>query len=162
LLLLGVGLMWILLVDQRKGVIAEPMSAGERVGWFFVLVPFCGFLLAKAVTNAYHSRYLIGALPGIAVAMAALVWRRYHARPLVSAGLLVLTAGYGGFLELNAARRVDKIEAFGAAQDRTREMLRIENELWKEGRKYIVLPDQHLLFLEARYYSAHPERYVAL
>jgi hypothetical protein len=162
MLLLGVGIVWILLVDQRKAVMPEPMTPGERVSWFFALIPLLGFLTAKTVTNAYHSRYLIGALPGIAVAVSALVWRRYQAHRLVSAGLLIMVAGYGGFLELNAASRVETIAAFGPAQERTREMLRMEDGLWRDGRKYIVLPDYHLLYLEARYYSSHPERYVLL
>jgi hypothetical protein len=162
LLLMAVALVWILLADRRKVIVPEPMSASERVGWFFVLVPLVGFLLAKVVTNAYHSRYLIGVLPGITVAVAALVWRRYHGHRLISAGLVVLTTAYGGFLELNAARRVHQIDAFGPAEERTKAMIGLEDKLWEEGRKYIVIPDQHLLFLEARYYSAHPERYVLL
>src|SRR5262249_1104702 len=149
MLLLGVGIVWILLVDQRKAVMPEPMAPGERVSWFFALIPLLGFLTAKTVTNPYHSRYLIGALPGIAVAVSALVWRRYQSHRLVSAGLLIMVAGYGGFLELNAASRVETIAAFGPAQERTREMLRMEDGLWRDGRKYIVLPDYHLLYLEA-------------
>jgi hypothetical protein len=117
------------------------------------------FLLAKAVTNAYHSRYMIGVLPGVAVGVASLLWRRFYGGRRVAVGILVMLGGYGAFLQARAALRADQIPAFGQAQQRTRTMLELENKLWADGKKYVVMPDLYLLFLEARYYSPHPERY---
>jgi hypothetical protein len=35
-------------------------------GMVFLLIPLGGFTAAKLVTNAFHPRYFIGMLPGIA------------------------------------------------------------------------------------------------
>jgi hypothetical protein len=160
LALLAAGMLWIFLVDRRKTVTSLPMSGGERVSWFFLLIPPAAFILAKTVTNAYHSRYLIGVLPGIAVGLATLLWRRFHDVPRVSLGILTMLVAYGGYLQLNATLKADRIQAFGPAQDRVRNMLMLEDRIWADGRRYIVVPDDYLVFLEARYYSRHPERYV--
>ena len=42
-------------------------------------------------------------------------------------------------------------------------MLALEEQFWSRGKRYFVIDTvdrESLLFLEARYYSKHPERYV--
>jgi hypothetical protein len=39
-------------------------------------------------------------------------------------------------------------------------MLAVEQQLWSSGMRYIVIDSGDHLFLQARYYSKHPERYV--
>ena len=159
LFLLAIGVPLILFVDRRERAPLQPMSPGERTSWFFLVIPFAGFLLAKFVTNSLHQRYLIGTVPGLAIGLAVWLWRRFETSRLVSLGMLALFAGYGMFHQVYAVRHVEEIPAFGPAQERTRTMLAMEDPLWKAGKSYLVMPYTHV-YLEARYYSAHPERYM--
>jgi hypothetical protein len=38
---------------------AGPMRDGERVSWFFLLIPFGGYLIAKVATHYFYYRYFI-------------------------------------------------------------------------------------------------------
>src|ERR1039457_4937355 len=48
---------------------------GERISWLFLSVPLAAFVAAKLVTHLFVDRYMIVAVPGIAVAVACLFWR---------------------------------------------------------------------------------------
>jgi hypothetical protein len=68
-------------------------------------------------------------------------------------------AGYGIANQAAYVMQVEQIPAFGPAQTRTRTILEMEDQLSSQGKSYIIFDDGDLRFLEARYYSKHPERY---
>jgi len=156
--LFAIALLWIVVADRRKSPQIEAMSPAERTTWFFLLIPLVGFILALVVTHAFLSRYLIGILPGLSVGLASLLCRRFRGVPQISLGILLLLGGYGVFTQLRAVRHPDKIQTFGPVQERTRKILALEDQFTADGKQYIA--SDLLWFLQARYYSHHPERYV--
>ena len=162
LFLLSIVLLWTVLIDRRRSPVVESMSPAERTAWLSLLIPVAGFVLALLVTHAFLSRYLIGTLPGVAVATASLVSRRFRGAPQASIGILLLLAGYGIYTQLKTVRHAGVIQSFGPQQERTRAILGLEDQLWMDGKRFIAMQPTDLLFLEARYYSHHPERYVLL
>ncbi|MEO8368102.1 MAG: glycosyltransferase family 39 protein [Candidatus Solibacter sp.] len=160
LFLLAMAIVWISFADSHATATSAPISSAERTAWFSVLIPIAGYVIAKLVTHAFLNRYFIGMLPGVAVGFSCLVWRRYGDNLRVSVGILLLLGGYSVTMQTLTARHPEKIEAFGSAQERTKGMLDLEAELAAHGARYIVLDVYDLRFLEARYYTKHPERYV--
>jgi|SRR5271157_38109 len=134
------------------------MSSGERLSWLFLTVPLAAYLLAHLATHFFHIRYVIGAVPGIAVALTCLFWRHCRGLGPLSLALLVVLGGYGVSQELRTLRRIDYIPAFGNHQARTRQMLALEDTLRSEGKRRFAVTS-NLQFLEAWYYSKHPEQY---
>src|ERR1035441_6931102 len=57
--------------------------------------------------------------------------------------------------------RLGSIQAFGDHQTRTRQMLALEDTLQREGKTRFAVTFK-LLFLEAWYYSKHPEQYESI
>lgn len=160
LFLLAMTTLWVVLTVRSETVAVRPVSAAERTGWFALVIPIAGYVLAKLVTHAYTDRYFIGLLPGVAVGFSCLLWRRFADMPRVSVGILVLLVGYGLANQTLAVLHPNEIEAFGPTQQRTKAILAMEDQLWSSGARYIVIDYYDHLFLEARYYSKHPERYV--
>ena len=107
-------------------------------------------------TNAFYSRYFIGVLPGVAVAFAVCLWRRFRQISLVSSGVFLLLATWGVGHQLTVAQHPDMVEATGA-----RQFLQVESSLQVEGKRYFVFSGP-LVFLEAQYYANHPEQCVLL
>ena len=138
---------------------AAPISSGERVCWLFLAVPLVAYIVARLVTNSFYNRYLIGAVPGIAVAVTCLFWRHCRESRYLSLALLVVFGGFGISQQLRTLRHVDHIPAtFGDPQEQTRQMLALEDTLRREGKGHFAVA-RNLLFLEAWYYSKHPEQY---
>jgi Dolichyl-phosphate-mannose-protein mannosyltransferase len=142
---------------SRERVVPS-MSAGERVGWLFLTVPLAAYLLAHLVTHYFHSRYIIGAVPGIVLAVTCLFWRHCRECRHLLLALLLVFGGYGISQQLRTLRSINHIQAFGDYQERTREMLALEDTLQREGKRHFAVAS-NLLFLEAWYYSKHPEQY---
>jgi uncharacterized membrane protein len=143
--------------ESRERLVAG-MSSGERVSWLFLTVPLAGYLLASLVTHFFHVRYVIGAVPGIAVGLTCLFWRHCRGSRYLSLALLVVLGGCGIGQQLRTLRRIEHIWAFGDHQARTRQMLALEDTLRREGKRRFAVTF-NLLFLEAWYYSKHPEQY---
>jgi hypothetical protein len=162
LLLLAMVAVWIAFANYADSAPRPGMSVGERVGWFFVLIPVAGFLMAFFVTRSFFDRYFIGALPGIALALACLIYRGLGARPFLSWGICVLFAAFGMAHHLRKAQHPEQIEAFGNYQEMTRETLKWEETTWKEGKHYLAVDRSRLIWLPAWYYSKHPDRYAVL
>ena len=160
LFLLALATLWVVLNDGSGTVAVKPVSAAERTCWFALTIPIAGFVMARLITHAFLDRYFIGLLPGVAVGFSCLVWRRFPNTPRIALGILVLLAGYGVVNQALAVRHSDEIKAFGPAQERTRAILAMEEQFASRGARYIVLDTYDLRFLEVRYYSKHPERYV--
>lgn len=159
LFLLAVATLWVVLNERPETVAVRPLSSAERTGWFALTMPIAGFVLAKLITHAFFNRYFIGLLPGVAVGFSCLLWRRYPDVPRIPVGIVLLLAGYGVATQTLSAVRAGEIETFGPTQQRTRAILAAEDELWSSGKHYIVTSEGDGLFLSARYYSKHPERY---
>lgn len=157
LLLLALILLWIVLsgrMDDKQEV--EGMSPSESVGWLFLCIPLVGFALAEWKTNAYFSRYFICVLPGVAVAFACLLWRNLRSLRAVTVGIFILLASWGVVKQGLVALYPESVEATG-----TRQYLEIESTLRMDGKTYFVFSNP-LLFLEAQYYSSHPDQCVLL
>ena len=148
-------------LSSGKKATVLPMSPAERVAWLSLLIPIAGFLAAELVTNVFVERYLIGALPGVAVGLAFLVDRIDREQFLFSIGLLLLLLAAGGWRVASATIHPAWITQYGDYQGDVKAILHSEDEYWKDGKRFIVMPESKL-FLPARYYSSHSDRYVAI
>jgi mannosyltransferase len=162
LFLLALVMVWIALVGtigkMSKPTLVLPMQPAERVGWFFLLMPMAGFLMAEFVTNAFSPRYFIGMLPGVAVAFACLFWRYFRESRLVAAGVFSLLTLVGAAHQLNVLRHAESFDWPYAQQTETRQMLGLEDALRKDGKQFILI-SSNMLYREGQYYSKHPEGY---
>ncbi len=136
------------------------MPPAESLGWLFLFIPLTGFVVAELKTNAFLMRYFIGALPGIAVAFACLLWRHFHNDYRVSAGILLLLAGWGAASQWAVVQHPESIDPF-QQQTATRQYLRLEDRLHRDGKRFIVL-NNPMLHLEAAHYSRHPDEIILL
>jgi len=137
------------------------MSSGERTGWFFLLIPLVGFVGAVVVTNAFHPRYFIGMLPGVAVAFAAAIYRIFQHDRRISVAVFIILISFGSYNLSRSVRHPELITASSMSyQPEVREVLGQEDRIWNDGKRFVLLPD--LLVLPMRYYSHHPERYMRL
>ncbi len=160
LLLLAVVIIWIAVASvARKGAPAFPMLPAERLGWLGLLIPFAGYALARAVTNAYVSRYFIGLLPGVAVACACLCWRRLSNWP-AAAGVLLILAVFGLEAQYVTTRHPEFVDPFNQ-QSSTRQVLQGEGSLRAQGKRYTLLTNG-MLFLECWYYAKDRDQYALL
>jgi Dolichyl-phosphate-mannose-protein mannosyltransferase len=167
LFLVAMATLWVVLNDRCEPVALRQVSAAERTGWFALTIPIAGYVLAKLITHAFLNRYFIGLLPGAAVGFSCLLWRRFPAMPRIPVGVLLLFAGYGVATQTLMALHPDQVDPRGnwayasiPTQERIRAILAAEEPLRSRGIRYIAIDSRDLLFLEARYYSKHPECYV--
>ncbi|MGH9679745.1 MAG: glycosyltransferase family 39 protein [Candidatus Acidiferrales bacterium] len=138
---------------------AASISAGERVSWLFLALPLAAYLLGHLVTHSFHDRYVIGAGPGIAVGLTCLLWRYCREWRHLSAALLLVFGGYAVTQQLHTLRNIDHIRSdSGDYQERTREVLAIEDPLLREGKRHVVL-FWDVEYLETWYYSKHRSLY---
>jgi hypothetical protein len=140
---------------------AGPMRDGERVSWFFLLIPLAGYLIAQVTTHFFYYRYFITLLPGAAVGFAAFIGRQAGANRKMAWALLLLLAGYAVRNEMLTALHPEQILYFGDQQGLTRTGLALEDSILADGKRYITSPAR-LLIAEVRYYSKHPEHYAEL
>ena len=158
LFLMGIIMVWIAWVARNRAPRPLPgMQAGERLGWFFFLIPAAGYLLAQ-VAHAFQLRYLIATLPGIAVAFACCLWRHFgrgrgRARYL-SLGVLLILAGWGVARQVYATRNPES-----GYYSPVREISSMEGSWMAEGKQYFVVSNPSR-YLEALYYSRRPGQYV--
>lgn len=151
----------LVVVARHQSAVAPPSDA-ERLGWYFLLIPFAGYILAVFVTGAFYNRYMIGTLPGVAVAFACLMQRYFGNYRLVPCGVVVLFAAFGIVHLFSKVRNPDRIESFGDQQRATRELIAWENRFLQDGKPYTAVAVGNLVWLEAWFYSRHPERYIAV
>jgi hypothetical protein len=151
------------LAATRHSASVSPMSDGERLSWFFLSIPSAGYVLATVVTHGFHSRYFIGTLPGVALGFACLLYRHFGESRLISGAIIFLFVVFGLAHQVSKTRNPELIESFGDQQGIiTRQLIEWEGTLQKEGKKYTAVSIGRLVWLEAWYYSKHPERYVAV
>ena len=147
------------LVPGRKTSVAK-MQPAESVGWLCLTIPLAGFVVAELKTNAFLARYFIGALPGIAVASGCWMWRHFQSTLRVSAGIIVLLAGWGAVNQWITVRHPETIDPFNQ-QTQTIQYLGMEPLLDKDGKRYFVF-NNSMLHIEAKHYSRHPDEVALL
>jgi hypothetical protein len=158
LFLLALVMAWIALVGREDNITPVPrMQPGERVGWFFLLIPLAGYVLAQ-ITDVLHARYLIATLPGIAVAFSCWLWRHFREARRVSAGVFLLLAAFGLARQVRQTRDPER---WSPVRPATREVLALEEALRNDGKQFIAVCDWGVQ-MEAPMYSKHPEEYVLL
>jgi len=143
-----------------RNTTVEPMQPAEAVGWLCLTIPLAGFVVAELKTNAFLARYFIGALPGIAVAFGCWMGRHYRTTLRVSAGIMVLFAGWGVITQWLTVRHPETIDPFNQ-QTQTLQYLNMEPLLDKDGKRYLVF-NNSMLHLEAKHYSRHPDEVALL
>jgi len=160
LFLLALIMIWVVLsiadAPTADEADAEPMRSAEAIGWLFLGIPLAAFFVAEWKTNAFYSRYFIGVIPGVAIALSCFLWRHFRRASQISVGVFVLLAAWGVGQQLTVVRHPDKVEATGI-----RQFLQTESMLQLEGKRYYVFSGP-LLFLEAQQYAADPQRCVLL
>jgi 4-amino-4-deoxy-L-arabinose transferase-like glycosyltransferase len=159
-----VALIWVAWTARPEKLTTDPMPAGERVGWFFLLIPFAGFVVAKLVTHAFYDRYFIGVLPGVALALTCALWRHFHRRPVRSAGIVLIMLLVGVDSQISATAKpwqIDPESSSGEAAS-LRDALAFESAAIKDGKKNIALSANDVIGPTLLYYSAHPELYALL
>lgn len=145
--------------SKRRVQLATTISSGEWVSWLFLVVPLAAYFLAVFATHVFHNRYIIGAAPAIAVAVACLLWRNCRDRKILSAVLLLAFGGYAITQQAFNIKNIDHILAdTGDYQERTRQMLAIEDTLQSEGKQHVVL-FWDIQYLETWYYSKHRDQF---
>jgi hypothetical protein len=159
-------MIWVALVGpKKKGAMVPVMQPFEQLGWFFGLIPLAAYMLAKLGTGAFHHRYLIALLPGVAVAFSCLLWRQFGSALRISLAALLLFATLGLAIQFKLLWHPENVRPPSPAEsepDRIHAMLLLEDKIQTDAKQFIVLSANDLLGVEARYYSKHPERYVFL
>jgi hypothetical protein len=154
---------WIAVVSLRhsEAVSAEPMADSERLAWFFLLIPCFAYVVARLVTNVLYHRYVISMLPGVAVAFSCLLWRHFRSVAAVSLGILCIWTGRGIISTVSQARHPEWIEPLSAGGEAVRlnQLHSGEDQLLRDGRRFLVLQADSVLAIEAVYDSRHPEVY---
>ncbi|HEY6342377.1 MAG TPA: glycosyltransferase family 39 protein [Bryobacteraceae bacterium] len=158
------------LASKEKIIPLAPMTPAETAGWLCLAIPLAGFVLAKLVTNAFVDRYFIGMLPGVGIAFACSIWRHfreggpgapgYNGARWVPMGAFLLLAGAGIHRQMEVLRNPESIDPFNQ-QTQTRAMMRLENDLRKDGKRFFLF-STGMLYFPSHFYSPHPESYVLL
>ena len=157
LFFLAMTALWIALASGKRTTIdLPPMSAGEAIGWLFLCLPLAGFVAAELKTNAFAVRYFLALVPGVAVAFSCWVWRHFRNLPRVSFGIFLLFATWGIAHQLHIVRHWQSVETPG-----TRAYLGLEDTLEGDRKQFFVFSDP-FQFLEAQYYSKHPDQCILL
>jgi hypothetical protein len=162
LFLLALVMLLTAVVNPRKSLAPLPMPDAERLGWFFLLIPFAGYVVAIAVTKSFLDRYFIGALPGVAVALASLLHRHFGEKRFISGAILIFFTAIGVAHQASKVRNPELIQSYGDQQRDTKQLIQWENTFNQEGKRYTAVHRGRLVWLEAWYYSKHPERYYAI
>ena len=157
--LLPLIVIWIVVAGiNYKSTVLPPMPSGESLGWLFLCIPLAGFALAEWKTGAFFPRYFIGALPGIGVAFSCWLWRHFRGYGLVPMGVFLLLMSAGAVRQLSVVRNPDDPSEQSGI---TRQYLDLEESLNGEGKR-LMLFSRPLLYLQADYYSKHPDQCILL
>lgn len=149
----------VVVFTKSRDYVATSMSEGERVSWLFLAIPLAAYFLGHLVTHIFHDRYIIGAGPGIIVGVTCLMWRYCREWKVLSVILLIVLGGYAVTKQVLTLKNMDHIPSdSGDYQDRTRQVLAIEDTLLREGKQHVVF-SWDIQYLETWYYSKHRAQY---
>jgi hypothetical protein len=100
-------------------------------------------------------------LPGVAVAFSCLLWRQFRSVALVSLGILCLWTGRGIISTVSQVRHPETIQPISVPGEAVRlnQMYSEEDQLLRDGKRFVVLQADSTLAIEAVYDSRHPEVY---
>jgi hypothetical protein len=133
----------------------DGQSSAERLGWFFLVVPIAGYILAKLVTHAFWPRYFIPFLAGMGVAIGCFLYRNHRDYP--KASILILVVAVPLFLNASANRlrfaRTPVTSHRADVSDFVDDMLPVFRQ---EGKLFVLTPTLRS-FVEARYYASDPQ-----
>jgi Dolichyl-phosphate-mannose-protein mannosyltransferase len=113
----------------------------------FSLMPFFVVVLSHYTTHVFLSRYVLWAVPGFAVLVAALLCRAALGRTVVGVSLLGLLVALGALDEARYLRHIRERPALRQA-----EVVRQALTLLPDGTEPIVVVDAHW-FMELSYYA---------
>ncbi len=160
LFLLALIAIWAVLATRKQqSTVLKTMAEGESVGWLFLCIPVIGFVLSRW-THHFLPRYFIGALPGVAVALACWFWRHFHYAYRVPVGALLLLIAWGGAQQAKMVRQPEVVDP-DFQRSATRHYLSIEPAILKDGKRYFVFR-VGMLHMEAQFYSQRPQDCVVL
>jgi 4-amino-4-deoxy-L-arabinose transferase-like glycosyltransferase len=159
--LLALAFIWIVLTNRAgsSNTALTKIRPAEPLGWLFLCIPLAGFLVAQK-THAFHPRYFIGALSGVAVAFSCWLWRQYRNTNRVAVGMLLLLATWGVVKQARVVQHPEWVNPDGQ-QSRTMQYLKVEGPVLGDGKRFMVFR-MGMLQLEASYYSKHPEQCILL
>jgi hypothetical protein len=151
-----------IIFGRRRDHLVPPMSKGERVSWLFVLIPCLAYLMGIAVSHVFHERYVIGAGPGMIVGATCVLWRRCGRSRYHTLVLLLAFSGSAVCQQIRALSNIGNLRTeSGDYQGRVREVLAIEDTLFRNGKEHLVF-NWDIQYLETWYYSKNRDRYVCL
>jgi hypothetical protein len=113
----------------------------------FSLMPLCVVVLSKYTTHVFVSRYVLWAVPGFAVLVAALLCRAARGRAAVGVSLLGLLVALVALGQVRYLRHVRERPAL-----REGEVVRQALASLPDGAEPIVVADSHV-FMELSYYA---------
>ncbi|MEO8595983.1 MAG: glycosyltransferase family 39 protein [Candidatus Solibacter sp.] len=159
LVLVILAAVWACFGSARERLVPA-MTAGERVSWLFVTIPFAAYVLGRLVTNFFYHRYMMGVVLGIVVAVTCLYWRYFRQSFSFSLTIFILLGAMGAAHQFKTLRNIGHIyvAAVGDSQQNTRDMLALEDTLQLEGKRHFAL-SSHQLFLTSWFYTKDRERY---
>ena len=111
------------------------------------LMPLCVVVLSKYTTHVFVSRYVLWAVPGFAILVAALLCRAARGRAVVGVSLLGLLVVLAAMGEVGYLRHVRERPAL-----REGEVVRQALTSLPDGTEPIVVADSHV-FMELSYYA---------
>jgi hypothetical protein len=127
---------------QPSLIVPEWVVAGA-----FSLMPLCVVVLSKYTTHVFVSRYVLWAVPGFAVLVAALLCRVARGRAAVGVSLLGLLVALAALGEVSYLRHVRERPAL-----RFGEVVRQALASLPNGTEPIVVADVHV-FMDLSYYA---------
>ncbi|MGO9303380.1 MAG: hypothetical protein ACLP3R_06705 [Candidatus Korobacteraceae bacterium] len=113
----------------------------------FSLMPLCVVVLSKYTTHVFASRYVLWAVPGFAVLVAALLCRAARGRAAVGVSLLGLLVALAALGDVRYLRHLRERPAL-----REGEVVRQALASLPDGTEPIVVADSHV-FMELSYYA---------
>jgi hypothetical protein len=164
MLVCAVALIWLSWFGRVENAKVPPMEDAERLGWFFLTIPLAGYVAAVVATNAFVNRYFVGTLPGVSLAIACALWRRFRRTPRIGAGIILIAFLLSLFAQLRVTVDPSRVRPPTAQDgpDKLRELMSLESTILKDGKTTIVSSADRILGVEAIYYSKNPNLYALL
>ncbi|HEX4229134.1 MAG TPA: glycosyltransferase family 39 protein [Bryobacteraceae bacterium] len=134
----------------------EAATSAEAVGWFHLLIPLAGYIVAKFVTHAFYDRYFICFVPGMAVALACFSYRNLQAWSIPAIGALIVVIGLGMGDQSRFAAHPEMVDPTRHTLDndqiRTTEFMKLEDRIKTDGKRSVLICEP-MMYSQVRHYS---------